>query len=591
MGGKSMLVVSQSSLDALVQAVDAPQETVPATVARLVGRTLAELGVGHVFGVVGSGNFEVTNALRLAGVPFTAARHEGGAATMADAYSRMSGRVGVVSTHQGCGLSNAITGIGEAAKSRTPLIVLTADTQASAVRSNFKIDQDALARSVGAVSERIHSPATAVADTLRAFRTARNERRTVVLNLPLDVQSAPAPAAHPGGHPAVVADAQPVRPSAASVRRLAHLINAAERPVFVAGRGARTAGEQLRALAAHAGALVATSAVANGLFQDEDFNLGISGGFSSPLSAGLIQGADLIIGWGCALNMWTMRHGHLISDGTAVVQVDVEDSALGANRPVDLGVVGDAALTAADVLSELRTLQPEPAGKYRTAENAAAIAERSRWNGVETPDLSGGGRIDPRVLSRELDAILPADRIVSIDSGNFMGYPSTYLRVPDEFGFCFTQAFQSIGLGLSTAIGAAMARPDRLPVLGAGDGGFLMGISELETAVRLELPLVCIIYNDAGYGAEVHHFGAGGTDEGGADVGPAVDLSTVTFPDTDIAAIARGFGADAVTVRSVADLKEVRAWVRERPARPLVIDAKIASDGGAWWLAEAFKGH
>ncbi len=122
------------------------------------------------------------------------------------------------------------------------------------------------------------------------------------------------------------------------------------------------------------------------------------------------------------------------------------------------------------------------------------------------------------MLSRELDAILPADRIVSIDSGNFMGYPSTYLKVPDEFGFCFTQAFQSIGLGLSTAIGAALARPDRLPVLGAGDGGFLMGISELETAVRLGLPLVCIIYNDAGYGAEVHHFGAG--DDGGPDVDP-----------------------------------------------------------------------
>ena len=95
------------------------------------------------------------------------------------------------------------------------------------------------------------------------------------------------------------------------------------------------------------------------------------------------------------------------------MQVDVEDSALGADRPVDLGVVGDAALTAADVLAELRTLQPEPAERYRTAGNAAAIAERSRWNGVETPDLSGGGRIDPRVLSRELDAILPADRIVS----------------------------------------------------------------------------------------------------------------------------------------------------------------------------------
>ncbi len=580
---------AREPVEAAREAAGDPAQQAAGSVAQLVGRTLAALGVGHVFGVVGSGNFEVTNALRLAGVPFTAARHEGGAATMADAYARMSGRVGVVSTHQGCGLSNAVTGIGEAAKSRTPLIVLTADTQASAVRSNFKIDQDALARSVGAVSERIHSPATAVADTLRAFRTARNERRTVVLNLPLDVQSAPAPvtAQAPAAHPAAVAEARPVRPAAPSVRRLAHLINAAERPVFVAGRGARNAREELLSLAAHAGALVATSAVANGLFHDEDFALGISGGFSSPLSAELIQGADLIVGWGCALNMWTMRHGHLISDGTAVVQVDVEDSALGANRPIGLGVVGDSALTAVDVLTELRTLQPAPAQRYRTARNAAAIAERSRWNDVATPDLSGGGRIDPRVLSRELDAILPADRIVSVDSGNFMGYPSTYLKVPDEFGFCFTQAFQSIGLGLSTAIGAALARPDRLPVLGAGDGGFLMGISELETAVRLELPLVCIIYNDAGYGAEIHHFGAGD----GSGGGPAVDLSTVTFPDTDVAAIARGFGADAVTVRSVADLEEVRAWVQERPSRPLVIDAKIASDGGAWWLAEAFKGH
>ncbi|WP_281445217.1 thiamine pyrophosphate-binding protein, partial [Paenarthrobacter nicotinovorans] len=161
-------------------------------VSALVGRTLAKLGVGHVFGVVGSGNFDVTGTLMAEGIPFTAARHEGGAATMADAYTRMSGKVGVVTTHQGCGLSNAITGIGEAAKSRTPMIVLTADTQAAAIRSNFKIDQDALARSVGAVAERIHSPATAVADTVRAFRTAVNERRTVVLSLPLDIQSATA---------------------------------------------------------------------------------------------------------------------------------------------------------------------------------------------------------------------------------------------------------------------------------------------------------------------------------------------------------------------------------------------------------------
>ncbi|MEV7605950.1 thiamine pyrophosphate-binding protein [Paenarthrobacter sp. NPDC089322] len=560
-----------------------PGVTRQARVSELVGRTLAKLGVGHVFGVVGSGNFDVTGTLMAEGIPFTAARHEGGASTMADAYGRMSGKVGVVTTHQGCGLSNAITGIGEAAKSRTPMIVLTADTQAAATRSNFKIDQDALARSVGAVAERIHSPATAIADTVRAFRTAVNERRTVVLSLPLDVQSATA-ADEVGA--VVVPVPLKVRPDAGSVEQLVDLIRAAERPVFVAGRGGRGAREEILALAQHSGALVATSAVASGLFNGDSHNLGISGGFSSPLTAELISGADLIVGWGCTLNMWTMRHGRLISADAKVVQVDVEDASLGANRPISLGVLGDSALTAQDVLTALRSVQPEPAEKYRTEPNALAIKQGSRWRDVQTPDVSSSVSIDPRVLTRELDTLLPAERIVSVDSGNFMGYPSQYLAVPDEFGFCFTQAFQAIGLGLYTAVGAAMAQPERLPVLGAGDGGFLMGISELETAVRMKLPLVCIVYNDAAYGAEVHHFASGH---------PEKDLASVVFPDTDIAAIARGFGAEGVTVRALGDLDAVRPWIAAYEAgtqtRPLVIDAKIASDGGSWWLAEAFQGH
>ncbi|MDI3331019.1 MAG: thiamine pyrophosphate-binding protein [Micrococcus sp.] len=562
------------------------------TVADAVGQALAALGAGHVFGVVGSGNFAVTNSLRRAGVPFTAARHEGGAATMADAYGRMSGRVGVVSTHQGCGLTNAVTGIGEAAKSRTPMIVLTADVAGSAVRSNFRIDQDALARSVGAVAERVHSPASAVADTVRAYRTAVSERRTVVLSLPTDVQSQPA--RHAGHDAGPLPPRVPVRPGAAAVEELAGLIRAAHRPVFIAGRGGRQAGPQLAELAAATGALLATSAVAHGLFEGNPYNLGISGGFSSPFTAEVIAGADLVVGWGCTLNMWTMRHGRLIGPGATVAQVDVEDAALGANRPVDLGVLGDCAETASAVLAALRGTgggiasmagagqsgEGHHSAGYRTPGMADRIAAEARWNQVDTEDLSTAGLIDPRVLSRELDTILPAERLVSIDSGNFMGYPSAYLKVPDEFGFCFTQAFQSIGLGLATAIGAAVARPDRLPVLGTGDGGFLMAISELETAVRLGLPLVVIVYNDAAYGAEVHHF-----------EGEPFDHEPVTFPVTDIAAIARGHGAEGVVVRSVTDLDAVRAWVAGPRSAPLVIDARIASDGGAWWLAEAFTGH
>ncbi|UKA51582.1 thiamine pyrophosphate-binding protein [Arthrobacter sp. FW305-123] len=548
-----------------------------ATVAELVGLTLARLGVGHVFGVVGSGNFVVTNALRKAGVPYTAARHEGGAATMADAYGRMSGKMGIATTHQGCGLTNAITGIGEAAKSRTPMILLTADTAASATRSNFNIDQDALAVSVGAVAERVHSAETAVADTVRAYRTAVNQRRTVVLSLPTDIQDTRV--TEDTQQTAPLAPPQRIRPTQAAISQLTGLIQRANRPVFVAGRGGREAGPEIAALADEVGALVATSAVAHGLFNGDPYNLGISGGFSSPFTAETISEADLIVGWGCALNMWTMRHGTLIGESTTVVQVDVNDSSLGANRPIDLGILGDCAETAAAVLSEVRSSGYKASG-LRTREMAQRIAEHGRWNSVETEDLSSGETIDPRVLSRELDMILPENRIVAVDSGNFMGYPSTYLAVPDEFGFCFTQAFQSIGLGLSSAIGAAIARPDRLPVLGTGDGGFLMAISELETAVRECIPLVVIVYNDSAYGAEVHHFEA--DDE---------DLEIVRFPTADIASIAAGYGAAAVTVRRLEDLTPVGEWLSGSRQAPLVIDARIASDGGAWWLAEAFKGH
>src|SRR3954466_6983444 len=158
-------------------------------VAEAVGRAVAAAGVRAVFGVMGSGNLAFTNALRDAGATFWAARHEGGAICMADGYARVSGEVAACSVHQGPGLTNTITGLTEAAKSRTPVLVLAADTPAAAVRSNFRLDQAGVVEAVGAVAERVHGPETAMADVARAVRRARVERRAVVLMLPLDVQA------------------------------------------------------------------------------------------------------------------------------------------------------------------------------------------------------------------------------------------------------------------------------------------------------------------------------------------------------------------------------------------------------------------
>jgi thiamine pyrophosphate-dependent acetolactate synthase large subunit-like protein len=554
-------------------------------VAEAVGRGLAAHGAERVFGVVGSGNFHVTNALVAAGARFVAAAHEGGAATMADAYARVSGRLGVLSVHQGPGVTNALTGIAEAAKSRTPLVVLA--PEATNPRSNFHLDLAGLAASVGAAYHRV-SAGRVAADVAYACRAATSTPgRTVVLGLPLDVQAMPA--APDAAAPDAAAPADASAGVTADVAELVEALAAARRPVFIAGRGASrqaaAARPALTALAERCGALLAVSAAAKGLFAGDPWDLDVSGGFATPLAAELIAGADLVVGWGSALNMWTTRHGRLIDPGARVAQVDIDPDALGRHRPVDIAVTGDLTAVAAACARALDD-RTGSAGSWRaprswrTPELRSRIAAQGRWRDVPYADGSGGGHIDPRTLTISLDDLLPAQRTVVVDSGNFMGYPSMFLSVPDQAGFCFTQGFQSIGLGLASALGAAVARPDRLTVAALGDGGFAMATAELATAVRLAAPLLVVVYNDSAYGAEVHHFGPHGH-----------PLDTVTFPESDLATVARGYGCVAATVRAPADLAAVRDWLATDRGRPLLLDAKITSDGGAWWLQEAFRGH
>ena len=369
------------------------------------------------------------------------------------------------------------------------------------------------------------------------------------------------------------------RPAAEAVAAAADLLADARRPAIVAGRGAVLAGARrpLEDLADLTGALLATSALGNGLFAGNPYALGISGGFASPVAAELLREADLVLAAGASLNMWTTRHGGLIGPSARVVQIDCEVDAIGAHRPVDLGIVGDVAETATELVAVLRARGHAGTG-YRSPEIAARIAAGA-WRHQPYEDAGSGDRIDPRTLSIELDRILPPERLLAIDSGHFMGWPAMYIDVPDPQGFVFTQAFQSIGLGLASAIGAAVARPDRLTVAALGDGGALMAAGEIETVGRLGLPMLVVVYNDAAYGAEVHHFGP---------LGEPLDI--VTFPDTDIAALGRAAGTEGVTVRRVEDLTAVERWISDR-RRPLVVDAKVEPTVVAEWLSEAFRAH
>jgi acetolactate synthase I/II/III large subunit len=542
-------------------------------VAEAIARALRQLGVRDFFGLVGSGNFHLTNALQASGARFVAARHETGAVTMADAYARASGRLGVCTVHQGPGVTNALTGLTESAKSRTPLVLLAAE--ATSRLSNFFIDEAVVAAAAGAVHRRISAPEVAVAEIVDAVQVAVSERRTVVVSLPLDVQAADcAPPA--SMTPIQLPQAHPAR--AADIDLLASLLRSAARPLLLAGRGAVLSGARapLELLAETTGALLATSAVADGLFAGNPWYLGICGGFSSPTTVELIADSDLVVAFGASLNMWTTRRGDLVKQGSKVAQVDLDRDALGAHHSIDLGLAGDCAATAQALNEALRT-------HHAPGRHTDQVRERilyGGWRDQPFDDVSGDGQIDPRTLSLALHELLPRNRTLAVDSGHFMGWAPMYMDVPDGRSFVFTQSFMSIGLGLATGLGAAVARPDRLTVVALGDGGALMGLPELETLGRLALDVLVVVYNDASYAAEVHHF---------AHEHAAMDA--VRFSDTDFAALGKALGLEAATIRGAADLEVVQDWLDRGRPRPLLLDAKVRPTVVAEWLEEAFRGH
>ena len=324
------------------------------------------------------------------------------------------------------------------------------------------------------------------------------------------------------------------------------------------------------------GAILATSAPANGLFAGLPYAVGISGGFASPFATGLLPQADVVLAVGASLNHWTTKHGAMFSASAKVLQIDIENTAISRHRPADVAIIGDARASARKLIAELTHRHHSNVG-FRTAELAAEIAAHT-WRTDPYEDASTGEWIDPRTLTIALNEMLPRDRTVAVDTGHFLGYPAMFLDVPDARAWVFPNGFQAVGLGLGNAIGAAIASPDRPTVAAIGDVGAFMALGELETAARLGLKLLVVIYDDAASGAEVHHFGPMGH-----------NVALAQFPDADLAGIARAAGAGAATIRNTEDLGIVESWLTEAQDRPLVLDAKVNPTVTAEWLAEAFR--
>lgn len=533
-----------------------------------ISRRIAAEGVPAVFGLMGDGNLKLIPYLTSElGIAFYGSRHESGAVAMADGWARVTGKVGVCTFTQGPGLTNALTALVSAQRGRTPMVVLCGDTPEAVVGLPQDIEQRPFLAAAGIPVQEISSDG-AVQSVAAAFARARTERRPIALNLPTDFQEVECEWVDlPNEQDAVVA-ATP--PSEAELTAASLAIAEAHRPVVIAGRGAIASGahEQIVRFADRIGALLATSLPAKSWFSGHPYAIGIAGGFASELGRRVIGEADCVIVFGASVNHFTSRGGTLFGPGATLIQCDLDPSAFGRYVPASLTVTGDALAVASALADRL----PKGDG-YRSAEIRSEIAAGP----VNEVDESGPESLDPRVLSRRLDDLVPPDRTLVIDGGHFMGFPSMDIAVPQPSRFVFTLDFGSIGLGLAAAVGAAVASPDRITVVAVGDGGLMMSLGELDTAVRYRLPILVVVYNDGAYGAEMHFLRM-------MDLPDAESL----FETPALDQVARAVGADGMAVRTLDDLAGLPERL-ETMDGPLVLDCQVSRSVRAEWLEEAFQ--
>lgn len=513
----------------------------------LIARYLRDAGVTVQFGLLGEGNIAVATALDDLGVRFVGSRREDAALGMADGWARRTGTVGFASVTHGPGFTNAITSLTEAARHRTPVVLLTGLTARHALHNSQRFPHEQATALTGAGWREVRGLPWIAEDIRAAFAGAVTERRPYVLGVDAAllydvVDGLLLDGTLPESIPpdTLAARARPVLPDDDAVRAAVDLLAAARNPVVLAGRGAAGPGaaEAVGSLAAHLDAPLATSLLGKGLFAKADNHVGICGGFATARGADVIGAADLVLAVGASLNPWTATE---LLDGSTIVHVDADPGAIGRWRRPDLGVVGDAQLTAEALLAGLRErgvtavsrepLPPfDPAGESRNPARGPAVAP------FEVSDVA--------LAMREW---FPEDAVFASDTGQATADMVTYVEIAGPDRFIYPIHAGSIGLGLGTAIGASLASPDQWTVHFTGDGSLMMAVQELATVAEQRPRLLIVVLDDEGYGAEVRYTG-----------GRGIPTRLARVPHPDLGDLARAFGLDYHPIRTLDDLAVVR---------------------------------
>lgn len=523
-----------------------------------IAQSILDHGINTMFGLMGDANlFMSDHFARVLGGTFVPVAIEGSAVLMAQAYSRISGKIGVASVTHGPALTNCVTALTEGARGHVPMVLLVGDTPTIQPHNSQNIDQRETVAITGAGFEQLRAPATASTDIARAFYRAKTERRPIVVNIPADFMWQ-----ETSHTPIVLPDfTVPVQaPEGDTLDQAIGMIASAKRPVILAGDGAIDARAQLIALAERLEAPLATTLKAKDLFAGHPSNIGIFGTLSTPAAYDVIGKCDCLVAFGSSLHHFTTDRGEL-TKGKRIVAINNNATQAVFNLHPDAAIIADAGLSADNIVYWLNEAEIAPSG-FSKELNSSDLTQHP------TPaKASRDGTVDYVAALTKLEKSLPQNRLLTTDGGRFMTEVWCRISVQSPKDFLASTSFGSIGLGLQQAIGMSSAAPDRPVVVFSGDGGFMMGgLTEFNTAVRMRQDLIVIICNDAAYGAEHIQM----RDR-------KMDPSLTEFDWPSFADVATALGGQGVSVRSEKDLETAADAIKTRDY-PLLIELFLNPD-------------
>lgn len=558
----------------------------------VINEMLSIAGVKTVFGYLAEDNMELladieTNPDR--GIEMVHTRHEQGAMAMADAYSRIGDRIGVCMVGRGPGIAQTGTALINAQKNGSNVLVVVPTPSQTDTHDPKDFKQEKYLESTAGSVINIQSGETIFPNVRSALRQVNRGNGPVAVQVPKNVLKSEVSApdeqevtaeleglavGNPDENVFPSFDPSRIEPDSDKLEEAVELYldsDAFQPPVLLVGDGAvkANAKAQIEELAERLNAILLTTLNGRDLFADHPFAVGFSGNWGEPLSNEFLSEANYVLAIGCSLNNHTIDDGYLIDEDATVIHIDSNPDSIGEYFSVDLAIVGDAKRTVTELNQSFEDAGIDRGTDLWTEDLRDRIAEYSALDEPafpEKPDV-----LDPRDLVEELEEILPSERLVGSDGGNFRRWVlHGFSASPnDSIMGC---DFAAIGLGLPMGIGIGRYREDRnrdgiedsrVPITFCGDGGLLMSVQELETAARHEIPIIVVVGNDSSLGSEYHFLDVNGL---------SPDVARLSTPS--IARVAESFGAEGYTIETIADLENVAEELQD-PNGPVVLECII----------------